>query len=131
VTEQFISNDDTLQRLARLETKVEEKFCSIKENLVLARDVSKDAKVLARNQLDAHLKGINEFQKRMDKLENTFATKDGVNEKIEGLRTTLDGKINALSILHGQRINTLTKLVYIGVGGALVLELLLRFIIHP
>ena len=57
---------------------------------------SKEALDLARQQIDYRLKGMNEFQKRMDRLESTFATK-------------------------GQ-LASVARLVYIGVGLVLAFQ---------
>jgi glucose-6-phosphate isomerase len=115
VAEKYISDRDTLERLVRLETKVDEKFESITCNIKLARDVAEKAETLARNQTDKHFENINNFQKRIDKLEGTFATKEGLDSRIFSLN---------------ERIDALSKLVYIGIGGVLVLELVFKFIIH-
>jgi hypothetical protein len=58
---------------------------------------------LARTQMDHRLQGMNEFQKRMDKLEGTFATKT--------------------------ELRTVEKLVYIGVGIVLTIQFITTIII--
>lgn len=57
---------------------------------------------LAREQIDHRLTGMNEFQKRMDRLENTFATRP--------------------------ELKSIERLIYIGVGIALTAQVLIRFI---
>ena len=86
----YISPRETSDRLVRLETKVELKFDAIEKNLTLAK-----------YNLDYRLQGMNEFQKRMDKLEGTFATK--------------------------AEVATNSKLIYIGVGLILALQVAVQF----
>ena len=57
---------------------------------------------LAREQIDHRLTGMNEFQKRMDRLEGTFATKT--------------------------ELKALERLIYIGIGIALAAQVLVKFI---
>jgi hypothetical protein len=70
-----VEMDDTLSRLVRLETAVELKFEELEKALILARELAKNDRETATNVLNHRLEGMNEFQKRMDKLEGTFATK--------------------------------------------------------
>ena len=79
---------DTLERLVRLEASTYVKFVEIEKAINLARE-----------GIDYRLNGMNEFQKRMDKLEGTFATKDNVH--------------------------VLSKLVYVGLGIVLAVQLLI------
>jgi len=57
---------------------------------------NKEALDLARAQIDYRLEGMNAFQKRMDRLENTFATKD--------------------------QLASIARLVYVGVGIVLAFQ---------
>ena len=64
---------------------------------------NKDALDLARAQIDHRLEGMNAFQKRMDRLENTFATKDD--------------------------LASVARLVYVGVGIVLTFQVFIFAII--
>ena len=75
----LVYNKETLERLVRLEEHVKVRFKELDKALNIARE-----------GIDYRLAGMNEFQKRMDRLESTFATKDS--------------------------LNALTKIVYIGLG---------------
>jgi CHASE3 domain sensor protein len=110
--EEYISQKDTLSRLVRLETKVCLKFEEMEKAIVLAREQIERDKELAKNDLDRRLASMNEFQKRMDKLEGTFATKDYVNDTIASINL---------------RINSVEKLVFIGVGILISLQFIFHF----
>lgn len=57
---------------------------------------------LAREQMEHRLNGMNEFQKRMDKLEGTFATKND--------------------------LSSVERLVYIGVGIVIALQFIIGIV---
>ncbi len=57
---------------------------------------------ITRQQMDHRLEGMNQFQKRMDKLEGTFATKD--------------------------QLAQVAKLVYIGVGIVVAIQIISKFV---
>ena len=73
--DKYISDRETLERLVRLETKVHMKFESLEQALMLARQTVKSDRDERKIELDRRLEGMNQFQKRMDKLEGTFATR--------------------------------------------------------
>ena len=73
-------------------TRLEERADAVREQLVLSRE-----------QMEYRLKGMNEFQKRMDRLEGTFATKNELS-KVE-------------------------KLVWIGIGIVLTIQMVIRLLI--
>ena len=68
-----------IERLAQLEAKTCTQFKSMEKALDLAKE-----------QMDYRLAGMNQFQKRMDRLEGTFATR--------------------------KEVETNAKLIYIGIG---------------
>ncbi len=90
------------ERLARVEERCLVTHRKDDQALHLARELLSKDVAYARDVIDRRLEGMNQFQKRMDRLENTFATKD--------------------------QLDTIRKFVYIGLGGVLALELVLRFI---
>ena len=93
-------NTEILSRLVRLETKVCLKFEEWDKNIILARQNTEKERKEAKEALDVRLASMNEFQRRMDRLEGTFATKEAL-ARVE-------------------------KLVYIGFGIVIALEMVLR-----
>ncbi len=79
------------------------RFESMEKALVLARELAQADKELARAILEHRLESMNAFQRRMDKLEGTFATKD--------------------------QLESLNKLLYVGVGIVITLQFVFRFLI--
>jgi len=71
----YISDRETLERLVRLETEVRLKVAEWEKALVLAREMADAERCATKSILEHRLEGMNEFQKRMDRLEATFATK--------------------------------------------------------
>ena len=102
-TEEFISNRDTLSRLVRLETKVCLKFEEMEKAVCLAREHAEAARAEAKDIIEHRLETLNEHQRRMDRLEATFATKD--------------------------MLNATNRIVYIGVGIIVALQFVFRFFI--
>jgi len=74
--ERFLSHRDILARLVRLETKICLKFEELDRALVLAREMREKERLENREVLEHRLEVLNEHQRRMDKLEATFATKE-------------------------------------------------------
>ena len=118
--DRYISDRDTLERLVRLETKVCLKFEELDKALILARDTSEKSRVEARETIeksrcesketiDHRLEGLNQYQKRIDRLEGTFATKDD-------------------RLVLNTRIDKLERVVYMGVGIALAFQLVAHFL---
>jgi len=93
----------TLERLVKLETKTYMKFSEMDRALDLARE-----------GLEHKLEGMNQFQKRMDKLENTFATKDELSESKDRFRKELE---------------TVQKFVWIGLGIILAIEFIFKVMV--
>jgi len=60
----------------------------------------KDSIILAKNDLDYRLRGMNEFQKRMDRLEATFASRDAL-EKVERVVHIGLGLVLAIQFFFG------------------------------
>ena len=61
----IVYNKETLERLVRLEEHVKVRFKELDKALNIARE-----------GIDYRLAGMNEFQKRIDRLEGSFATKE-------------------------------------------------------
>lgn len=72
----------------------------------------KDQLTVAREQMDHRLAGMNEFQKRMDKLEGTFATKID----LANVKDVFDKDLKGIS-----------RLVYIGIGIMLAIQFLSKY----
>jgi len=104
VAEKYISDRDTLERLAKLEVAVQkdqelrkEKCEAIIGSIKLAREVAEKSEILARTQVDRHFEVVNNFQKRIDRAEGTYATKEGTDIKISTAEERLEVKIEALA----------------------------------
>lgn len=95
-----MTDESTLERLVRLETKTCLKFKELEKALVIAKEA-----------MDYRLRHLNEFQSRMDKLESTFAT----DTELKSLRELLEDKLLVLS-----------RLVWIGFGVIVTAEFFLR-----
>ena len=102
-TDEYMSGRETLERLVTLERDTDNKFEAMEKALDLARDM-----------LDKRLAGMNEFQKRIDRLEGTLATKDALE--------VLDAKLS-------KEIATMQKYTSMVIGGLVVLEIVLRFLL--
>ena len=96
-------NRETLERLAKVETYINLKFSEQDKALELARQTSEDQRKEAKDANDLRLEHMNQFQRRMDKLEGTFATKD--------------------------QVAALSRIVYIGLGIILTLQFLFKMVI--
>jgi hypothetical protein len=99
--------DELTERLARLETKVCLKFDEMDKALVLSREI-----------MERRLAGMNEFQKRMDRLEGSFATRDNM----QILENLVNEKVSKSEFQIVQRA------VWIGIGAVVVLQIALRFV---
>lgn len=128
-SEKHISDRDTLERLARLETKTCLKFEEMEKALVLARDLVRNEKENARISIESKMEHMNQLQRKMDKQELTFATKDDLLAGIASLREERAIVVDSLKAdiqrLEKQIIAT-NKLVYIGVGLAIAFELFMK-----
>lgn len=127
---------DIIARIVRLETKVCLKFEEMEKATVLAREQIEKDKILARQQLDHRLEGMNEFQRRMDKLEGTFVTKPDLDSAIRETKSDLDGAIKETKSDLGGAIkavsvksNVIEKLVYTGVGIIVTLQFVFHFLV--
>ena len=96
--------------VAKLCAKYELRFQEIDKALVLARELSEKDKVYARDRMEVRLVGMNEFQKRMDRLEGTFATKETMNQKLDAHSKIIYMAIGALAAIQ-VIIIALTKLI--------------------
>jgi hypothetical protein len=144
VAEKYISDRDTLERLARLEVEVQKdrelrqvQCESILSNIKLAKEVAREAETLARKQVDKHFDIVNNFQSRIERAEGLYATKEDVLSKTTALKESLETKIDGINKYVGETkdaldlsINRLSVLVYVGVGLVLAFEFVFKFIIR-
>ena len=98
----YINDKETLERLARLEMKTDLKFAEHEKAIVLAKDT-----------VEHRLHVLNDHQKRMDRLEITFAS----NVELKSAKESLE-----------KQISVLTKFVYVAVGIFAALEFFLRYV---
>lgn len=68
----------------------------------------------AKLEMDRRLAGMNEFREQLNKQSHTFLTRNEYDAKHQ---------------LVVQKVDMLSKLVYIGIGMVLILEVVFRFII--
>ena len=92
------------ERLIRLETQFETSSRKDAEALVLSRTLLEKETTIARLVVDNKLEHLNEYQRRMDKLTDTFATR----ESLEGVK----------------------KLIWIGMGVIVALQVIFPVLIH-
>jgi hypothetical protein len=123
-TDRYISDRDTLERLVRLETKICLKFeeldktCPVRHaiidrDIVLARETLEKSRIEAKETIEHRMEGMNQFQKRIDRLEASFATKDDISYTKK---------------IFDDKYDTLARLVYIGVGLVLAAQVALHVI---
>jgi len=106
------NTEDISNRMVRLETKVCLKFEEMEKALVLARDQIERGRVENKESLDYRLEGMNQFQKRMDKLEGTFATKTEVANVYDKVKADITAN---------------SRLIYIGVGALLAFQIFMAY----
>jgi len=75
-------------------------------------ETEKEQLKTTREQMEHRLAGMNEFQKRMDKLEGTFATKTELTNAADTAKKGLDN---------------ISRLVYIGFGILLAVQFLSKY----
>ncbi|RPI53562.1 MAG: hypothetical protein EHM49_04185 [Deltaproteobacteria bacterium] len=104
MAEKYISDRDTLERLARLEVIVQkdqelrkEKCEAIQNSIKLAKETVKEAQTLARSQVEKHFEMVNNSQERFDRAEATYATVNGTDTKIATVKEGLESKIESLA----------------------------------
>lgn len=110
-----MENADILARLVRLETKICLKFEEVDRALILARELVERQRQEAKEIIDHGLEILNDHQRRMDKLENTFATTDMLQNEVRSIT---------------KRQDITDRLVYIGVGIAIALQIFFKFFIR-
>jgi len=116
MAEKYISDRDTLERLVRLETEVQkdqelrkDKWDAIIDSIKLAKEVAREAENLARTQVDKHFETVNNFQKRIDRAEATYATVNGTDTKLTTTKEVLESKIEALSSRVDTKIDSIRE----------------------
>ena len=110
-----MENADILARLVRLETKICLKFEEVDRALILARELVERQRQEAKEIIDHRLEILNDHQRRMDKLENTFAATDMLHNEVRSIT---------------KRQDITDRLVYIGVGIAIALQIFFKFFIR-
>ena len=123
-----MTDDDTrdyLARLVRLETKVCLKFEEMEKATVLAREQIEMQRTIAKNDLDVRLEGMNQFRQQINRMEGSLVTKDSLTNELKSVREYTNGETRTL----GARIDSLSKLVYMGLGIVIALQLVFKFFI--
>jgi len=112
-----ISDRELLERMVVLETESKEREQANKEALILAREILSGELELARQQMADKIESHNQWQKRWDRNEGVLATKQEVTDKLQ----VLEDK-------HVIRIRAIERLVYIGVGLAIAISYVMRYV---
>jgi hypothetical protein len=68
-------------------------------NLIQRYEASEQAKALAKTEVDRHFETINSLQARMDKLSDSFVTKDEFKKQVDSLKTWMTGCMVSLIVL--------------------------------
>lgn len=117
--------EDIEVKLARLETKVDLKFEEMEKAIVLAREQIEMQRALAKNDLDIRLEGMNQFRQQINRMEGSLVTKDQLANELKSVREYANGEVRTL----GARIDSLSKLVYMGLGIVIALQVVFKFFI--
>ena len=135
-----------LDRIARVETEIKVRFEEWDKARVLAHEAFEKDIVLAREQVDKELKLAkemhdvewkrtqeqiqfkldiqNQYQKKIDRLENTFTSKDVLTNLEEKIKLFHASDIKIID----HQFDTVKRLVYTGVGIAIGLHLVSGFL---
>ena len=95
-----ICREELKVRITTVEVLLNAKILEMEKALTLARETADREKIQRSEELNHRLDKMNEYQKRMDKLEGTFVSKEFFDMQFEPVR----------------------KFVYIGVGIMLVVN---------
>lgn len=123
-SENLISQKELFERLIKIETAFNLKCIENEKALVLARELIARESCHFAEQLDVKLHNMNNFQHRIDKLTGTLVTKEELEKEVKIVREQTDGKFS----INAGRINDLSRLLYIGIGLVLALEMALKYL---
>lgn len=111
--------------VAKLCVKYNLKFSEIDKALILAREIVEKDKIHARDQIEIRLEGMNQFQRRMDRLESTFSTKTDLDDRIK----IMEDKIE-VQIRHNEAdMKSLSRVVNMVVGGLLLVQFIFLVVV--
>ena len=85
--------------------------------------------IAAEKTMDRRLEGMNEFRAQLDKQTRTFVTRDDLtatNRLIDERLYTITDKYDKLA----DKYDKLSRVVNIGIGAALILEIVLNVIVY-
>ena len=105
---------------------VERDIAALKERMEYIITAQEKALDVAKREVDRRLEGMNNFQHRMDRLENTFATKmelDAVKQTQAALH--LDHSAFATK----ESVQTMQRLIWIGIGLFAAMQIAFKFMI--
>lgn len=129
-------NTKLLERLTTLEVSIEQNFKRIDSNVALARDIVEKDRTETRDLLEAKFEAFNQWQRRFDRLEGELVKKSELEKEVvvarqftdQALSTARDvttvAERNIKTTLEGihHRMNSIERLVYIGVGLTLAVQ---------
>jgi len=99
---------------------------AVKERMEYVVQAQEKALEVAKKEVDRRLAGMNDFQHRMDRLENTFATKVEL-DLMKQMQTTLHLDHSAYATKDS--LQSVQRLVWIGIGLFLAIQLAFNFIV--
>jgi hypothetical protein len=128
---------EKFEAIARVETKLIE----TEKNIQLARDLVEKETQNAKETIEHRLVILNENQRRMDRLESLFSTKEYVDslikytkesrdKDIQSLKNSVEKDLDNFKNLINPDISSLKKIVYIGLGIVLTIQFILMLLIR-
>jgi membrane-bound lytic murein transglycosylase B len=127
--------DQIIERLARIETIVDIKFKEIEKarevswdqlekELTLAKEVHDNDRTSSASSLEYKLQTMNNFQRRMEKLEAEFVTNKILNDEVNKLSVKIDSELGKIK----QKIDADRKIIHIGIGVAVSFQFLVGIV---
>jgi len=105
---------------------LESELRAVKERMEYVVQAQEKALEVAQKGLDRRLEGMNNFQHRMDRLENTFATKAEL-DLIKQMQNTLH--LDHSDFATKESLLKVLRLIWIGIGLLMALQLVFTFIV--
>ena len=119
-----VSIRELFERLVTLETTHRLKCIENEKALVLARELIARESCHFSEQLEVKLINMNNFQHKIDQLTGTLVSKEQLEREVRNAREMTDSHFQ----INAGRIDLLAKLIYVGLGIVLALEVALRYI---
>ena len=105
---------------------LESELKAVKERMEYVVQAQEKALEVAKREVDRRLEGMNNFQHRMDRLENTFVTKVEL-ELIKQTQTALH--LDHSDFATKDSLQSVQRLIWIGIGVFMAFQLAFNFIV--